>query len=209
MKWIYANPTTAFNITLGKFLFLIGKLVISYPFNKPGKMSSPCVKYYWDQAKSLGCLVQKRLVLEDNTINLFWKTRVNKTVYWAKLATSYEQGSFQDGSLYLPLAKADMSQTTCPYPVSPTPALQHLPQCYQPRLLGPFPTAPLWGTPLSQGGVVSWASLVAQTVKNLPAMWETQVRSLAWEDSPGATHSSTLVCSFIAVDLINFSWLDQ
>ena len=27
-------------------LFLIGKLVISYPFNKPGKMSSPCVKYY-------------------------------------------------------------------------------------------------------------------------------------------------------------------
>ena len=28
----------------------------------------------------------------------------------------------------------------------------------------------------------SWASLVAQTVKNPPAMWETQVRSLGWED---------------------------
>ena len=26
------------------------------------------------------------------------------------------------------------------------------------------------------------ASLVAQTVKNPPAMWETQVRSLGWED---------------------------
>ena len=26
------------------------------------------------------------------------------------------------------------------------------------------------------------ASLVAQTVKNLPAMWETQVQSLSWED---------------------------
>ena len=26
------------------------------------------------------------------------------------------------------------------------------------------------------------ASLVAQTVKNLPAMWETWVRSLGWED---------------------------
>ena len=26
------------------------------------------------------------------------------------------------------------------------------------------------------------ASLVAQRVKNLPAMWETQVRSLGWED---------------------------
>ena len=28
----------------------------------------------------------------------------------------------------------------------------------------------------------SWASLVAQCVKNLPAMWETQVQSLDWED---------------------------
>ena len=28
----------------------------------------------------------------------------------------------------------------------------------------------------------SWVSLVAQTVKNLPAMWETWVRALVWED---------------------------
>ena len=28
----------------------------------------------------------------------------------------------------------------------------------------------------------SWASLVAQRVKNLPAVWETWVRSLGWED---------------------------
>ena len=27
-----------------------------------------------------------------------------------------------------------------------------------------------------------WASLVAQMVKSLPAMWETWVRSLGWED---------------------------
>ena len=27
----------------------------------------------------------------------------------------------------------------------------------------------------------SWASLVAQVGKNLPAMWETWVRSLGWE----------------------------
>ena len=41
----------------------------------------------------------------------------------------------------------------------------------------------------------SWASLVAQLVKNLPAMWETWVRSLGWEDpleKGKATHSSTL-----------------
>ena len=38
-------------------------------------------------------------------------------------------------------------------------------------------------------------SLVAQTVKHLPAMWETWVRSLGWEDpleKEMATHSSTL-----------------
>ena len=28
----------------------------------------------------------------------------------------------------------------------------------------------------------SWASLVAQVVKNPPAMWKTWVRSLGWED---------------------------
>jgi len=39
------------------------------------------------------------------------------------------------------------------------------------------------------------ASLVAQLVKNLPAMWETCVRSLGWEDTlekGKATHSSIL-----------------
>ena len=37
--------------------------------------------------------------------------------------------------------------------------------------------------------------LVAQTVKNLPALWETQVKSLDWEDSLEkgmTTHSSIL-----------------
>ena len=41
----------------------------------------------------------------------------------------------------------------------------------------------------------SWVSLVAQTVKNLPAMQETWVRSLGWEDlleKGKATHSSIL-----------------
>ena len=41
----------------------------------------------------------------------------------------------------------------------------------------------------------SWASLVAQLGKNLPAMWETWVQSLGWEDpleKGMATHSSIL-----------------
>ena len=41
-----------------------------------------------------------------------------------------------------------------------------------------------------------WMSLVAQTVKNLPAMWETWFPSLGWEDpleKGMVTHSSILV----------------
>ena len=41
----------------------------------------------------------------------------------------------------------------------------------------------------------SWTSLVAQLAKNPPAMWETQVQSLGWEDpleKGKATHSSIL-----------------
>ena len=40
-----------------------------------------------------------------------------------------------------------------------------------------------------------WASLVAQTVKNLPAMWETQLQTLGREDPlkmEMATHSNIL-----------------
>ena len=42
---------------------------------------------------------------------------------------------------------------------------------------------------------LTWASLVAQMVKNLPAMLETRVQSLGWEDlleKGMATHSSIL-----------------
>ena len=41
----------------------------------------------------------------------------------------------------------------------------------------------------------SWASLVAQLVKNLPAMWETLVQSPGWKDpleKGKDTHSSIL-----------------
>ena len=40
----------------------------------------------------------------------------------------------------------------------------------------------------------SWASLVAQLVKNPPAVWETWVQSLGWEEleKGKATHSSIL-----------------
>ena len=44
-------------------------------------------------------------------------------------------------------------------------------------------------------GEISITSLVAQTVKCLPELWETQFRSLGWEDpleKEMATHSHTL-----------------
>ena len=49
--------------------------------------------------------------------------------------------------------------------------------------------------PMGRRTVVLRAFLVAQTVKNPPAMWETQVRALGWEEPLGkemATHSSVL-----------------
>ena len=46
--------------------------------------------------------------------------------------------------------------------------------------LGRFPGEGI-GYPLQY----SWASLVAQLVKNPPAMWETWVQSLGWEDPHG------------------------
>ena len=42
---------------------------------------------------------------------------------------------------------------------------------------------------------MAWASLAAQTVKSLPAMWETWVQSLGWEvplEESMATRSSIL-----------------
>ena len=60
------------------------------------------------------------------------------------------------------------------------------------------PSAPaLCGASATPGHLdhISWASLAAQMVKSLPAMWEAQVRSLHWEDpleKEMATHSSIL-----------------
>ena len=51
------------------------------------------------------------------------------------------------------------------------------------------------GSPNRVKSGIKGASLVAQMVKRLPAMWETQVQSLGWEgplEKGMATHSSTL-----------------
>ena len=68
----------------------------------------------------------------------------------------------------------------------------------------------------------SWASLVAHMVKNLPAMQDTWVRPLGWEDpleEGMATHSSILVwripwteepggLQFIGSQRVGLAWSD-
>ena len=49
-------------------------------------------------------------------------------------------------------------------------------------------------------------SLVAQTVKNLPAMQETQVRSLGQEDSPGGGHGNPLQYSCLGNPMDRGAW---
>ena len=54
-------------------------------------------------------------------------------------------------------------------------------------------SSPTLPTPVFIHTLALWASPVAQLVKNLPAMWETWVQSLGWEDpleKGKATHSS-------------------
>ena len=63
-----------------------------------------------------------------------------------------------------------------------------------------------------------WASLVAQLVKSLPAMWETWVQSLGWEDpleKGKATHSSIWTglglpyFSYLKKQVVYFSYLKK
>ena len=56
----------------------------------------------------------------------------------------------------------------------------------------------VWEDPLEKdmathSSILAWASLIAQSIKNLPAMQETWVRFLGWEnplEKEMATHSS-------------------
>ena len=76
---------------------------------------------------------------------------------------------------------------------------------------GDLGSIPGWGRSPGEGMVYplqcSWASLVAQQVKNLPATWETWVRSLGWEDlleKGKATHCTGLKVAKSQTQLSNF-----
>ena len=49
-------------------------------------------------------------------------------------------------------------------------------------------------------------SLVAQTLKRLPTMQETWVRSLGWEDSPGEGNANPLQYSCLEIPMDGGAW---
>ena len=51
-----------------------------------------------------------------------------------------------------------------------------------------------------------WASLLAQTVKNLPAIWETHIGSLDWEDSAGEGNGNPLQYSCLENSPDRWAW---
>ena len=57
-----------------------------------------------------------------------------------------------------------------------------------------YKAAGLDGLGLDEGSFTSWASLVAQRVKRLPAMRETWVRSLGWEPGEGKGNPLQYAC---------------
>ena len=62
------------------------------------------------------------------------------------------------------------------------------------------PTLPTWEPHLFL------TSLVAQLVKNPPAMQETQVRSLGWEDPPGGGNGNPLQYSHLGNTMDRGTW---
>ena len=51
-----------------------------------------------------------------------------------------------------------------------------------------------------------WASLVAQRLKCLPPMWDTQVQSLGQEDSPGEGNGNPLQYSCLGNPMDGEAW---
>ena len=49
-------------------------------------------------------------------------------------------------------------------------------------------------------------TMVAQTVKSLPAKWETQVQPLGWEDSPGERNGNLLQYSCLENSMDRRAW---
>ena len=54
--------------------------------------------------------------------------------------------------------------------------------------------------------VITWASLVAQTIKNMPAMWETWVWCLGQGRSPGEGNGNQLQCSCLENSMNRGAW---
>ena len=140
---------------------------------------------------SLNLLILKvGLILRLNQLVLYWSKSCNYLCMWTTFFfLILKNGSFK--ALHLPTCKHSFwlhvyisgssagKESTCNAgDPSSTPGSERSP-----------------GEGIGYPLQYSWASLVAQTVKNLHAKWETWVKSLGWEDlleEGMATHSSIL-----------------
>ena len=102
------------------------------------------------------------------------------------MATSFKRSHARTATLSAP-SSASGHRWHMPPPETPEQSRASLDQ----SLVGSLLLSP--GSWCTKGK--GWASLVAQPVKNFPAMWKTWVRSLGWEDpleKGKSTHSSIL-----------------
>ena len=84
------------------------------------------------------------------------------------------------------------------YPSSPTEEKLSSPFLWWTLLQNTPSQLPLSLYKITALSFIYWASLAAQLLKNLPAMWETWVRSLGWEDplEKGKATPSSIACGF-------------
>ena len=97
-----------------------------------------------------------------------------------------------ESAIYIHIAPPSWASLSPPYPtpLHPTPLNHHRTQSWTPCAIQPLPTSYF-----THGSVYMLGFLSGSAVKNLPAMQETWVQSLGWEDPLEreiATHSNLL-----------------
>ena len=148
------------------------------------KLNKGCNQAVWDLCWYGDCLELKRYILFKRAYKWWW-------VFIACLPTGCTTADLAHSTI--PTMPPRHWQLVFFQNMHGVPALDGIWLCSGAKLV---PSPPTWsGTINYQKLVRPWASLVAQTVKNPPALQETWVWSLGWEDSLEegmATHSSIL-----------------
>ena len=121
----------------------------------------------------------KRGTHKDVHINIIFIIVVNVMVLWRNCSLRYHLGTL-DSQISTVFFQSDLSTTLLPETLSCSePLEQHFPGLL---LTADSPFLNSSSSPWSLNSHILWASLVAQLIKNLPAMQETPVWFLVQED---------------------------